>query len=360
MCVLGHDGSVSCSGANDIAQLGGGSFGGPASTFARATDANGPIADATAVCSGRDHSCAVRAGGTVWCWGAGGSGQLGNTQYSDSAVAVQVVLDSGEPLAGISELACGHSHSCALASDQTVWCWGDNNNGQIGDNTGVGRATALQVPGLSGVAALASGARFVCTLDTSSQVRCWGDNGAGEIGDGTSNTAYQPSALALANVTAIATGPFHTCALLADSTMQCWGANTRRWLGTGTSRNVSQLSPLPVLETDGVTPYSGAIAIAAGAVTCALRANGHVDCWSDDVHGQSGNGGTALPRPVLDGNHDLTGVDKLTAHYAHVCAHRTDGSIMCWGRNTEGEYGDGTTRNHGSPSPLGASCGSTN
>jgi serine/threonine-protein kinase len=105
--------------------------------------------------------------------------------------------------------------------------------------------------------------------------------------------------------------------------------------------------------------YKGATAIALGSVSCALH-GANVDCWGDDVHGQTGNGGAFYPRQVQTGGHTLGGVDRITAHYAHVCAHQTDGDILCWGRNEAGEFGDGTYRNHGTAAPLGATCAATN
>jgi alpha-tubulin suppressor-like RCC1 family protein len=360
-CVLEHDGSVWCSGTNGNGELANGSAGSPnASAFTHALDANGPIDDATAVCSGYQYACAVRAGGTVSCWGAGGNGQLGDNAYSDSALGVQVVDSGGAAITGMSKLACGAYHACALASDGTVWCWGDNYYGELGDNSNVTRATAAQISGLTGVASLQAGHYFVCSLDTGAQLRCWGRNEHGEIGDGASgNLVYAPEAITLANITAIATGPNHTCALLADTSVMCWGSNTRRWIGTGVSRGTDTLTPTAVLTSAGGAPYTGASAIALGSVSCALNGN-NVDCWGDDVHGQSGNGGAVYPHPVMTGTRMLGKVDSIVAHFAHVCAHQTDDSLLCWGRNEEGEFGDGTFRNYGYPTPLGATCSATN
>jgi alpha-tubulin suppressor-like RCC1 family protein len=357
-CVVEHDGSVWCSGGNDRGQLGHGTVDTGTSTFARATDAAGPIVDATAVSGGFDFSCAVRTGGTVWCWGAGLSGQLGNNAVGDSAVAVQVVLATTEPLTGITQLVSGRAHTCGLASDQTIYCWGDNGRGQLGDGTGAARATAAQVPGITGVMSFAGGDTHACTLDATGQLQCWGANGNGQIGDGTQTDALSPVTLALANVSMIATGQYHTCAVLSDSSMLCWGANTRRWLGTSTNPNSrgNVLNPTPVLSSDGVTPYSGVTALALGSVSCVLH-GGHVECWGDDIHGQSGAGGSLYPRAIVfESGAKVTNVDRLIAHYPHVCAHRTDGSIMCWGRGSEGELGDGKLENRAYPVPIGASC----
>src|SRR5438270_799091 len=82
--------------------------------------------------AGFAYACAVRAGGSVWCWGSGGNGQLGNNATADSPIAVQVVTTAGPPLTGIVAVAGGSYFACALASDATVWCWGDNGQGQLG------------------------------------------------------------------------------------------------------------------------------------------------------------------------------------------------------------------------------------
>ncbi len=354
MCVVEYDHTVRCAGADDTGQLGNGSAGSASTAFTQALDATGPISDATAVTAGRGFSCAIRAGGTVWCWGYGGDGELGNGMYADSRVAVQVLTTAPAPLTGMEQVVMGRYHACARGSDGSVWCWGYNNDGELGDGTNSGRANAAQITTLTNVKAIASGEYHACALDGDGHVLCWGYNSAGEIGDGTQNNALAP--VHILDATAVATGFEHTCALLSDTTIKCWGLNRRRWIGTGVPRDTNTLTPTPVLAPDGTSPYTGAKAIALGAVTCALREDGHVDCVGDDIHGQVGHGGTDLMAPVIRDGSELSAIDAITAHYAHVCAHRDDGSILCWGRNSEGEFGDGTVVNRSEPEPLGATC----
>jgi len=351
-CVAEHDGSVACSGNNDNGELGTGSAGGAnTAAFAPALDAAGPIKDATAVCAGYAHSCAVRTNGTVWCWGYGGNGQLGDNMYADSPLAVQVVKQSTEPLTGMVAVTCSLYHSCARGGDGTVWCWGDNALGELGDNTGLSVPAAVQVANLTNIVAIDAGHTHTCAIDGAGIASCWGQNNHGQIGDGTQNNALAPLQVSLSPVRRIATGSSHTCAILNDTTLQCWGSNIRRWIGTGAGKGADTLTPTAVLQPDGTTPYTGVTAIALGAVSCAIR-NSRVECWGDDIHGQAGNGGSLYPRSV-----NLGAVDQIVASFAHVCAHVTaNGELMCWGRNSEGQLGDDSFRNRGTPTPLGATC----
>jgi alpha-tubulin suppressor-like RCC1 family protein len=349
-CVVEHDGTVWCAGDNTGQQIGSGSA---SSTYVQISDSTGLITDATAAVAADVHSCAIRAGGTVWCWGTGGDGQLGNNSFNSSATAVQVVKAGLGALDGVVELAAANRFVCARDSAGAVWCWGNNGYGQLGDGSFTGRGFAAMA-GVSNATSIGAGDSHACALDSSSNVWCWGRNGNGQVGNNT--TVDQTTPQQVATATTLAVGAFHTCAVLADSSMQCWGANTRRWLGTGGNRTTSVPVPEPVVVAAAGASYKGAIAATAGAVTCAITSSNHVDCWADDVHGQAGNGGAAYPEPVLAGKTALSSIDKLSAHYAHVCAHHTDGRIVCWGRNAEGEFGTGETENHGEPVPLGATC----
>ncbi len=349
-CVVEHDGTVWCAGDNGGQQIGSGSS---SSAFVQISDATGPIGDAVAVAAGDAHSCAIRAGGTVWCWGTGGDGQLGNNSNNSSATAVQVVTSGGQPLANVVEIAAADRFVCARDMAGAVWCWGKNSDGQLGDGTLNGRSTAATAQ-VANATSIGAGHSHACALDSASHVWCWGRNSYGEVGNNSNSDQATPQQVATA--AALAVGGFHTCALLADSSIECWGANFRRWLGTSTTRNNGSLTPTPVLAADKGSAYTGAIAAAAGAVSCAITSTNHVDCWGDDVHGQTGNGGAAFPSPVLTGKSELSTIDTLVAHYAHVCAHHTDGRIVCWGMNSHGELGTGETTNHGQPVALGATC----
>ncbi|MCC5950510.1 MAG: hypothetical protein JJU45_00290 [Acidimicrobiia bacterium] len=297
-CVLTSEGAVICSGAGESGQLGDGST----------VDANrpvevieagaGPLTDATAVAAGATHSCAVR-GGTVSCWGAGSLGQIGDGSFTQRTRATPA---SALGLVDATTITAGANHTCVLLADATVSCWGDDAAGQTGSGT-PGGTTAQPTPvaGLAGVTAVAAGANHTCALLADATVSCWGDDAAGQTGSGTpGGTTEQPAVVAgLSGVVAIAAGANHTCALLDTAAVSCWGDNAAGQTGTGSPGGVTA-------EPTVVGGLSSAAALAAGANhTCATQADGQARCWGDDTRGQLGVGVTepqnqASPRIVPD------------------------------------------------------------
>ncbi len=194
--------------------------------------------------AGGAHTCALRNDGTVYCWGDNWEGQLGDGTTALSRPTPVAVAG----LTGATALAAGGSHTCALQSDGTVACWGDNYYGQLGDGTTTSRPTPVAVAGLSGATALAVGGSHTCALRNDGTVACWGANYYGQLGDGTFTDRLTPTAVAgLSGATAIAARGSHTCALLADGTARCWGNNEYGQLGDGTARGARPF-PAPVVD----------------------------------------------------------------------------------------------------------------
>jgi alpha-tubulin suppressor-like RCC1 family protein len=244
-------------------------------------------------------------------------------------------------------LSAGQYHTCALTAAGGVTCWGKNENGQLGDGQSCGIfvcTTPTDVVGLTdGVAAVASGGHHTCALTTSGGVKCWGWNRTGEVGDGTTtqrNTPVDVTELT-SDVAAIAVGGRHTCALTTAGDVKCWGFNLYGEVGDGSTMDRSV--PVDVVGLTG-TP----VALDAGFFhTCAQTATGGVQCWGRNVEGQVGDGqvcGSACAAPVnvsgLNG-----GVSAITTGFYHTCALTTAGAVRCWGRNFEGQIGDGTSDN---------------
>ena len=188
-------------------------------------------AGVTALAAGVGHGCALLPGGTARCWGDNGSGQLGDPSLA-AAISITPVYVSG--LAGATALALGRAHGCALLEAGTVKCWGANEAGQLGDGSLAPRTGPVDVAGLSGVTALAAGQNHTCALLAGGGVKCWGANENGQLG--TPRTGDQPSPVdvsSLAGATAISAGKSHSCALLAGVGVRCWGHNWWGELGNG-------------------------------------------------------------------------------------------------------------------------------
>jgi len=223
-------------------------------------------------------------------------------------------------------LALGLHHVCALAADGSVWCWGRNDDGQVGDGSLVSRAAPVRVTGLTGAVGLALGSEHSCAWAGDGSVRCWGANYRGQLGDGKSKPRPVPVRLeGLPPVRRVAAGSAHTCALGRDDTAWCWGANAYGQLGLGgKGERVSrpqQLTGLPAVRTLS----------AGGDVSCAVDAAGGAWCWGSSSDLQAGGreheDAVVLPRRIA-------GVERVRAIYhapRTVWAVRTDGQVYRWG-----------------------------
>jgi len=186
---------------------------------------------ATGVRAGGLHSLALKADGSVWAWGRNYSGQLGDGSTRDRNSPGQV---SG--LTGVTAIASGPdgSHNLALKTDGTVWAWGENGNGQLGDGSTTDRTTPIQVGGLTGVTAIAAGGAHSLALTGDGSVWAWGRNTDGQLGDGTTTERRTPVQVgSLGGVAAIAVGGYHSLASKSDGTLWAWGNNLYGSLGDG-------------------------------------------------------------------------------------------------------------------------------
>jgi hypothetical protein len=207
----------------------------------------------------------------------------------------------------------------------------------------------VNVVGLSnGVSAIAAGGFHTCALTTVAAVKCWGNNDTGELGDGTTTERHTPvKTVGLGNsVKAIAAGGFHTCALTNAGGVKCWGWNRFGQLGDGTSGS-GHYHSTPI----GVSGLSsGVSAIATGGThTCALMSSGGVKCWGNNQYGQLGDGTTTDRSTPVAAFGLSTGVSAISAGLEHTCARTNAGTVKCWGHNEYGRLGDGTTRDSSTP-----------
>ncbi len=331
-CALTSGGGVQCWGQNLHGQLGDGT------TTPRPTPVavSGLASGMVVVAAGYAHTCALTGGGAVWCWGYNGAGQLGDGTTTQRLTPVAV---SGLG-SGVVAVAAGHSHTCALTSGGAVQCWGDNYYGQLGDGTQTPRPTPVAVSGLgSGVVAVAAGDFHTCAVTSGGALQCWGANDYGELGDGTQTWRLTPvpvSGLG-SGVVAVAAGYSHTCAVTSGGAVQCWGENAYGQLGDGT--NTWRWTPTAVSGLG-----SGAVAVTAGRDhTCAATGGGAVWCWGGNYEGQLGDGTQTMTRLTPVAVSGLgSGVVAVAAGYYHTCAVTSGGVLQCWGNNDFGQLGNGT------------------
>jgi hypothetical protein len=297
-------GSVYCWGENDYGELGNNSTTDSWTPVQVRLSATTYLTGVTQVSASGKFTCALLSAGTVRCWGHNQYGQLGNGNTNDSSIAVQV---SG--ITNAIQVTNGANQACALLSDNTVKCWGYNNDGQLGDGSITNRSTPVQVVGasgsgsLTGVSIVSGGRLHTCALLSGGTVYCWGDNGNGELGDGTTTNRSLPvRAGSITNASTISAGEYHSCAVLSDGTAQCWGASAYGQVGDGTTADTS--TPVTVIGPGGWGSLTGIAAISAGGAdinetsdyehTCALTTDGTVVCWGQNNYGQLGNGTTTM------------------------------------------------------------------
>ena len=305
----------------------------PGTTNPPGTDEPVTISPPARVAAGGFFTVAVRNDGTVWAWGHNSEGQLGDgTDKNDRTSPVQVKGLSSS----VTAISIGSYHTVALMNDGTVWTWGANVSGQLGDGTIFqGRTTPGRVPGPSGITAISAGLFHAMALANDGTVWAWGANGRGQLGDGNTSPHITARRIqGLSGVTAISTGSSHTVALKSDGSVWAWGDNSHGQLGDGTT--TQRTAPVQVQGLSGVA----AIAV-EGEHTVALKNDGSVWAWGDNSHGQLGDG-TRNQRTAPVQVQGLSGITGIAAGYNHTVATRNDGTVWTWGHNGFGQLGDGT------------------
>jgi len=330
-CALTPEGAAWCWGSNWYGQIGDG-VSGLGNNRLVPTQVSDLTSGATSVVAGYHHSCAIVSGGGALCWGSNESGQNGNglTGYKNKQLVPTQV--SGLT-SGVTAIAPGAMHTCAIVPGGAVKCWGSSYFGQIGTGSveTIADFAPTQVSGLTGgVTAISARWDHTCAIVSGGAVKCWGDNEFGQIGDGSSGSGNkkpvptQVSGLT-SGVTAIAAGQSHTCAIVSGGAVQCWGDNYAGQIGDGSHGGTK---PQPT-QVSGLT--SGVTAIAAGHTrNCAIVSGGGVKCWGHESY---------VPEQVPG---LISGVTAISCGDEHTCARMSTGEVLCWGSSKFGQLGDGT------------------
>jgi len=343
-----------------------------AAPYAPASGTN-PGPDWIQIAPGGAHTCGIRAGGSLWCWGANGSGQLGIGSLTDQDRPRQVTTPDKF---GWASVTAGSSHTCATRRNTTLWCWGDGQDrpqeitspaggGWASVTAGYGETCAIRSnrtlwcwgsgqtpqqitsPDKGGWASVAPSDGFTCAIRAGGTLWCWGLNILGQLGIGTTANENEPTQVtspAKDGWASVSTGESHTCATRTDSTLWCWGWGDLGQLGIGDIDSEA----LPVQE---VTPARhGWASVTTGyAHTCATRVNRALWCWGYNNVGQLGLG---FYSQGIDGEEGYPFPDQVTtpatgwltvkAGESHTCGIRTGGSLWCTGDNSNGQLGAGS------------------
>jgi alpha-tubulin suppressor-like RCC1 family protein len=356
-CVLSSVGLAYCWGNNTYGQLGNNST----------TQSAVPVAVSVAgvlqgvvlsqISAGQYYTCALATAGGGYCWGTDTSGQLGDPDVSvDFLVPVATVVPA--------EISAGYTHACMIRSNN-VFCWGDNTYGELGNNSTISSPVpdlvytggVLSVPSRVVLTQVASGNGFTCALSQAGTVYCWGLNSSGQLGNNSSTNSDAPVAVTASgvlsgvDVMSINAGASSMCAVGGNGAVYCWGSESNGQLGNGVTTGFSSV-PVAVTATTGTPLYQVAVAqVSSGPnAACALSAAGAVYCWGSNADGQLGNNSTtstSTPVAVTVGAPSAilstTVVTEISTGNNFACAVSGAGVAYCWGYDANGQLGNNAT-----------------
>jgi alpha-tubulin suppressor-like RCC1 family protein len=294
---------------------------------------------------GAFHSCAITEVGAPSCWGQNDTGQLGDATTTNRLVATPPFGIPG----GVRTMSAGFTHTCAVTDAGDALCWGNGFNGELGTGTTTSTSVPIEVSVVSEpVIGIALGSNTTCVVVTGGGVHCWGGGGLGQLGNGAFNdslTAVPVTGLASGALELAGSDGEHTCARLSSG-VRCWGANNTGQLGDGTT--IPRSTPV---EVSGLP--RGIVGIELGfEFGCAVTDDGEAWCWGSNSGGQLGDGTTTFrPTPVRVMGLPAA-VSEIATGQSHTCARLVDGEAVCWGSGADGQLGTGATSSSLTPVPV--------
>lgn len=345
-CGTRSDGSGWCWGYDDDEKLGNGAVLGDTTSPSQEFTSSSRW---TIISASRFHSCGVQTDGTLWCWGSDITGQLGNGAGGDSAAPVQETTAA----TNWKTVSAGENHTCAVKTNGTLWCWGDDGNLTLGNGatTGIQQSPVQEASSATDWDSVSSSQRHTCAVKTNGTLWCWGIDTNGRLGNGAGGNANSPvqESSAATNWRSVAQNAqaSHSCAVKTNGTLWCWGWDGGGQLGNGVTSTDQQS---PVQESSNSTDWS---MVSVGVnYTCAVKTNGTLWCWGTDNY-TLGDGPEWAPQasPVQEATYSTDWV-SVSAGWYHTCALKNNGSLWCWGQETYGELGNGDKLHPIQPSPV--------
>jgi alpha-tubulin suppressor-like RCC1 family protein len=280
------------------------------------------------------QTCGVTTDYRAYCWGRNDNGELGDGTTALRLTGPVAVLGGLQ----FRQVSTNGSHTCAVTTDYRAYCWGHNGHGELGDGTTTGRMTPVPVVGGLPFVQVDAGEQHTCGLTyPDRRAYCWGSGVAGALGNGTTTTRLRPVAVAGGRAfRQVSAGGDHTCGVTTSDAAYCWGWNRYGQIGDGGDVGV-RLQPMLVAGERAFRQVD-----AATAHTCGVTTGGRAFCWGYGRLGQIGDGKTYLrftPRAVAGG---LT-FERVSAGNSQTCGETTTNRAYCWGENGIGQLGDGTT-----------------
>ena len=299
------------------------------------------------VAAGDYYTIAIKTNGTLWAWGQNTYGELGQGDTVSRSSPVQIGTDTNW-----SVVDGGNNHVLAVKTTGTLWAWGFNGNGELGDNTTVSKSSPVQIGTLSTWTSVTAGSNHGFAIKNDNTLWGWGRGGFGELGDNTTSNSSSPIQIGT-SFSKVSAGGYYTLAVKTDGTLWGWGNNNKYQLGLANTTTYS--SPVQIgsgYASVSAGPDSGGLNY---ATSLAVKTDGTLWGWGNNVDGQVGtsiNVGGEVTSPVqigADTNWNVT-ADGL----AHGVALKTNNTLWSWGKNNNGQVGDGTTTDSSSPIQIGS------
>lgn len=305
------------------------------------------------IAAGVDHSLAMSDSGVIFAWGLNKYGQLGLGEIDeikeDNLYLVTVpTLVANTAVSSTATTAIGHNSKfyATVKTDGTLWAWGNNVYGQLGDGTTLSKSSPVQVGTANNWIQVAQGQFHTVAIDTDGKIWSWGRNNYGQLGDGTFNNSSTPNQIGSSTIwSKVVCGLNSTMAIKTNGTLWGWGRNERGELGNGTTTNV--LAPTQI----GSSTIWSQVAISSGH-TVAVKTNGTLWSWGSNTHGQLGDG-TRLPSSTPSQIGSLNDWTQVAVGTHHTVAVKSDGTLWGWGYNQYSQLGNGTTTKYSSPVQIG-------